>query len=324
MQTQYRVTLAEKGDFEARLLEVRQSLDQENSVTEDRHRQNLVLREEIAALKGELATRHKSLGDLGAARARTETDKANLAKVLSDLRDQLQDIKFALEDSEDRVAAGDLQVADLRNQLDAVLAEQFDELAVFRSLLFNRLRESLVEGPGVRILGESVVLQSELLFPNASTAMREGAKAPLTTLARTLLSASRDAPIGLDWVLRVDGHTDSRPLREGPFESNWDLSAQRARVVVQYLAGQGVSPERLAAEARSRRPLEVHVVVPVRRLTMAWLRVPHVLNMGEYRALARVAWLGFLVLVLLVRGQSALSATSASALYLLRILSTYR
>lgn len=247
LEIQYREALAEKGDFEARLLEVRQSLNQESSVTEDRRRQNLVLRQEIAALKGELATRDKNLGDLSAARTSAEADKDNLSKVLSDLRDQLQDIKFALETSEERVEASDLQVADLRNQLDAVLAEQFDELAVFRSLLFNRLREALGEGPRIRILGESVVLQSELLFPSASADMREGAKAPLAALARTLLSASRDAPVGLEWVLRVDGHTDSQPLEEGPFESNWDLSAERARIVVQYLAGQGVSPERLAA-----------------------------------------------------------------------------
>ena len=247
LQSQYRVALAEKGDFEAMLLEVRQSLEEESSSTEDRRRQTVALRQEIVALKGELATRDRRLDDLGTARTSAEADNANLSGILSDLRDQLQDIKFALETSEERVEARDDQVADLRNQLDAVLAEQFDELAVFRSLLFDRLRASLPEGPGIRILGESVVLQSELLFPSASANMRERAKAPLTTIAQTLLSASRDAPIGLEWVLRVDGHTDNRPLEDGPFESNWELSAERARIIAQYLAGQGVSPERLAA-----------------------------------------------------------------------------
>lgn len=247
LEAQYHEALAEKVDFEARLLEVRQSLEQESSATEDRRRQTLALRDEIAALKGELATRDQRLNDLSTARTSAESDKANLSRILSDLRDQLQDIKLALETSEERVVARDLQVVELRNQLDAVLAEQFDELAVFRSLLFDRLRVSLGERPGIRFLGESVVLQSEVLFPSASADMRASAEVPLTTLARTLLSASRDAPIGLEWVLRVDGHTDSQPLEGGPFESNWDLSAERARKVVQYLAEQGVSPERLAA-----------------------------------------------------------------------------
>ena len=122
------------------------------------------------------------------------------------------------------------------------------ERDVLGSSAFNRLRASLVERPGLRFVGESIVLQSDFLFASSSADMREGANAPLTTLARTLLSASRDAPIGLEWVLRVDGHTDSRPLEEdGPFESNLALSAERARQIVQYLAGQGVSPERLAA-----------------------------------------------------------------------------
>lgn len=257
LEVQYRTTLAEKGDFEARLLEVRQSLEQESTATEDRRRQNLVLREEIAALKGELATRDESLGDVSAARTSAETDKANLAKVLSDLRDQLQDINAALETSEGQVATRDAQVADLRGQLDAVLAEQFDELAVFRSLLFERLRASLGERPGIRFLGESVILQSDILFPGASADMRQGAEAPLVTLARTLQSASRDAPIGLDWVLRVDGHTDRKQLDDGPFQSNWDLSAERARKVAQYLAGQGIAPERLAAVGfGEHRPLD--------------------------------------------------------------------
>ncbi len=247
LDLQYREVLVEKGDFEARLLEVRQSLEQKSTATEDRRRQNLVLRNEIAALKGELVTREERLDGLSVARNSAESARADLATALSELRDQLQGISSALQASEDRVAARDDQVADLRNQLDAVLAEQFDELAVFRSLLFSRLRASLGERPGIRFQGESVVLQSELLFPRSSADMWEGAEAPLTTLARTLVTAARDAPIGLDWVLRVDGHTDNRPLQNGPFQSNWDLSAERARNVVQYLADQGVSPQRLAA-----------------------------------------------------------------------------
>lgn len=247
LDVQYRDVLVEKGDFEARLLEVRQSLEQESTATEDRRRQNLALRNQIAALKGELATRDDRLDGLSVARNTAESARADLATALSELRDQLQGISSALQTSEEQVAARDDQVADLRNQLDAVLAEQFDELAVFRSLLFSRLRASLSERPGIRFQGESVVLQSELLFPRSSADMWEGAEAPLITLARTLLAASREAPVGLDWVLRVDGHTDNRPLLDGPLASNWDLSAERARKVVQYLAGQGVSPERLAA-----------------------------------------------------------------------------
>jgi chemotaxis protein MotB len=48
-------------------------------------------------------------------------------------------------------------------------------------------------------------------------------------------------------VLRVDGHTDSRPINSPIYKSNWDLSAARAIAVVQYLISRGVSPQRLVA-----------------------------------------------------------------------------
>ena len=49
--------------------------------------------------------------------------------------------------------------------------------------------------------------------------------------------------------MRVDGHTDVRPISGGQFKSNWDLSAARALAVVQYLIDKGVAPDRLVAAA---------------------------------------------------------------------------
>jgi chemotaxis protein MotB len=48
-------------------------------------------------------------------------------------------------------------------------------------------------------------------------------------------------------VLRVDGHTDVRPIASSQYPSNWELSAARAISVVQYLIGKGISPQRLVA-----------------------------------------------------------------------------
>jgi chemotaxis protein MotB len=48
-------------------------------------------------------------------------------------------------------------------------------------------------------------------------------------------------------VLRVDGHTDIRPIASAQFPSNWALSASRAIAVVQYLAAKGVPPQHLLA-----------------------------------------------------------------------------
>ena len=54
-------------------------------------------------------------------------------------------------------------------------------------------------------------------------------------------------PPDIGWVMRVDGHTDTRTIASAQFKSNWDLSAARAIAVVRYLISKGVSPQRLVA-----------------------------------------------------------------------------
>ena len=63
-----------------------------------------------------------------------------------------------------------------------------------------------------------------------------------------LVVLEKEIPADIAWVLRVDGHTDRRPVSSsGAFKSNWDLSAARAIAVVQYLSDKGVAPTRLVA-----------------------------------------------------------------------------
>jgi chemotaxis protein MotB len=48
--------------------------------------------------------------------------------------------------------------------------------------------------------------------------------------------------------IRVEGHTDSIPVSNGYFPSNWDLSTQRAVNVVKFLANEcGIDPQNLSA-----------------------------------------------------------------------------
>src|SRR6185312_11694561 len=46
--------------------------------------------------------------------------------------------------------------------------------------------------------------------------------------------------------IRVEGHTDNKPIKTVAFYSNWELSAARAGSVVRVLQSRGVNPERLA------------------------------------------------------------------------------
>jgi chemotaxis protein MotB len=76
--------------------------------------------------------------------------------------------------------------------------------------------------------------------------LRGDGKAELDKIAAALIDLEKQIPSEIGWVLRVDGHTDVRPIYT-QFKSNWELSAAREISVVQYLIGKGVPPARLAA-----------------------------------------------------------------------------
>jgi chemotaxis protein MotB len=170
-----------------------------------------------------------------------------LNQQIAALRDQLGAIQKALDISEKTVKDQKVQISDLGKRLNLALAGKVQELARYRSEFFGKLREILGERADIRVVGDRFVFQSEVLFDTGSAELGPEGKAQLTTLARTLLDIAKEIPPDLDWILRVDGHTDKRPISTAAFPSNWDLSTQRALSVVRFLVSQGVPPQRLAA-----------------------------------------------------------------------------
>ena len=99
----------------------------------------------------------------------------------------------------------------------------------------------------MQIVGDRFVFQSEVLFSPASADLGDDAKAQLKPVAVAIRELIPKIPNDLNWVLRIDGHTDRRPITTPQFPSNWELSTARAISVVKYLVDQGVPAERLAA-----------------------------------------------------------------------------
>jgi chemotaxis protein MotB len=173
------------------------------------------------------------------------------------LREQLAQLAEALEIDETKSEEQEVQIADLGRRLNLALASKVEELARYRSEFFGRLREVLGERPDIRVVGDRFVFQSEVLFPSGSAQLEPQGRQQLDQLAATLIDISKDIPAELDWVLRVDGHTDKNPIATAEFPSNWELSAKRAINVVRYLEARGVPANRLAAAGFAEfRPLE--------------------------------------------------------------------
>jgi chemotaxis protein MotB len=170
-----------------------------------------------------------------------------LNQQIAALRRQLGAIEQALEASEKREKDSQSRITDLGQRLNTALAQRVQELSRYRSDFFGRLRTILGTRPDVRIVGDRFVFQSEVFFDGGQAALRPEGRAELDKLATLLAELDKQIPTDIAWVLRVDGHTDVRPIASAQFPSNWELSSARAIAVVQYLIGKGISPQRLVA-----------------------------------------------------------------------------
>jgi chemotaxis protein MotB len=182
------------------------------------------------------------------ATARAVAQIENLNEQIKALRSQIGALQEALGASEAKQKDSQLRIADLGQRLNLALAQRVQELSRYRSDFFGKLRDILGNRPDIRVVGDRFVFQSEVFFDSGQAALRPEGRAELDQLASALLDLEKQIPSEINWVLRVDGHTDTRQLSAtSPFKSNWELSSARAISVVQYLIGKGVPPQRLVA-----------------------------------------------------------------------------
>jgi chemotaxis protein MotB len=218
-------------------------------------------RQEVAAAQQQVASRDRQLQQ---ASSRAEQSAAALAgqKAISSsalaqidsldaqiaaLREQLTRIAAALDISQAKVKAQQGQIADLGQKLNLALVNKVEELARYRSEFFGRLRDILGNRPGIRIVGDRFVFQSEVLFAPGSAELSPDAKQALDPVIAALKQIAAEIPPDIGWILRIDGHTDRQPIHTAQFPSNWELSNARALSVVRYAIARGVPADRLAA-----------------------------------------------------------------------------
>ncbi len=223
--------------------------------------------EERAAL---LAVAQKALSEQEALTLDEQRKLALLNEQVAVLRTQLGGLQTLLDDSAARDAQSDVQLQALGSQLNTALArvaaeekrrrelEQAErirleaetkDLARYKSEFFGQLRDLLGREEGVRIVGDRFVFSSEVLFQTGDAELSGEGRAQIARIAAILKRVSDEIPPEIDWVIRVDGHTDNQKLSGfGRYRDNWELSQGRALSVVRYMSeGLGIAPNRLAA-----------------------------------------------------------------------------
>ena len=180
-----------------------------------------------------------------------------LNQQLAALRLQLASLQEALEASEAKDKESQAKIADLGQRLNVALAKKVQELARYRSDFFGKLKEALGNRSDFEIVGDRFLFPSDVLFDTGSSALRPEATFQLDKLAAALNELETKIPTDIAWVMRIDGHTDIRPIATVEFPSNWELSSARAISVVRYLMEHGVPANRLVAAGFGEfQPLE--------------------------------------------------------------------
>ena len=233
------------------------------------------LEKQLGAVQASLATaqserdKYKSSYEAAAANAATAQGKVNdltgqlagqkeisgqaltqvetLNQQIAALRQQLAALSAALDVSTKKGTESQQRISDLGQRLNVALAQHVQELSRYRSDFFGKLRQILGNRPDMRIVGDRFVLQSEVFFDTGRADLKPEGRVELDAVANAIVGLEGQIPGDIPWVLRVDGHTDVRPILFSQFRSTWDLSAARAISVVQYLIVKGVKPSRLVA-----------------------------------------------------------------------------
>lgn len=217
----------------------------------------------------ELAQARALLADEKATSAEAQRQVALLNQQTASLRAQLDSLQGVIDAAAEKDAAAQVQIDKLGANLNAALARVAAEgkaradlearerarlqgenldLAAYRSEFFGRMREILGSRAGVEVVGDRFVFPSEVLFAPGSATLNPEGQAQVARVATVIREVMQEIPPEVDWVLRVDGHTDKTPVTRGGWRDNWELSLARALSVVRYMNQvEGIPADRLAA-----------------------------------------------------------------------------
>jgi len=241
--------LSEAEQRDALLAQARTALAQEEQISAQAQRQTELLNQQVAALRTQLGDLQALLDD---AKERDAAQQVQLQSLGSELNTALARVaaeerrRAQLEEAERKRL--EVEAARLAAEAERLTAETKD-LAQYRSEFFGRLRDVLGRQDGVRIEGDRFVFSSEVLFEPARASLSVEGQQEVAKVAAIISSVADDIPPEIDWIIRVDGHTDNLPLSgTGQFADNWELSQGRALSVVKYMSTElGIPPNRLAA-----------------------------------------------------------------------------
>ncbi len=227
--------------------EMSQSILLLESTLDDERARSAGLEDDLESSRQRLLIAEAELEGMTELSESAQAEAALLLQQIAALNNQLATLNAALEASEVRDRDQQAQIHNLSERLNAALAQEVQELARVRSVFFERMQAVLGQRDDIRVVGDRFIFESDVLFASGSAELSPEGRAGLLGIAEVVVQIMPEIPDELDWIIRVDGHTDPRPIRSAEFPSNWHLSAARAITVVNFFEDQGIPSSRLVA-----------------------------------------------------------------------------
>ena len=190
---------------------------------------------------------NEKLETLSSENKKYEVDIFEMKRNIEKLNDRLSELSSLLIAAEEKDKANKVKVENLGKKLNQALAGKLQEISKYQSEFFKKIREVLGDREDIIISGDRFIFPSEIFFESGSDYIQETGRQKLFNIAISLKEISEKIPNKIDWILRIDGHTDKVPINNEKFKSNWHLSSSRAINIVKFFIEQGIPPNRLVA-----------------------------------------------------------------------------
>ena len=240
LESQFENLVAEKNFLNENLSKTQYILKMKNKELND-------LVKERSNLLENIQKRNEKLETLSFENKKYEVDMFEMKRNIEKLNNRLSELSSLLIAAEDKDKANNVKIENLGKKLNQALAGKLQEISKYQSEFFKKIKEVLGDREDIIVSGDRFIFPSEIFFESGSDFIQETGREKLYNIAVSLKEISEKIPTKIDWILRIDGHTDKVPINNERFESNWHLSSSRSINIVKFFIEQGIPPNKLVA-----------------------------------------------------------------------------
>ena len=233
--------------LEAEKSELKEDLSKNQYILKMKNKELGDLVSERGNLLEKIQKRNEELDTLSLENKKNEIDMFEMKRNIEELNNRLNELSSLLIAAEEKDKTNKVKIENLGKKLNQALAGKLQEISKYQSEFFRKIKEALGNREDIIVSGDRFIFPSEVFFESGSDIIQKAGREKLYNIAISLKEISEKIPKKIDWILRIDGHTDKVPINNERFESNWHLSSSRAINIVKFFIEEGISPRRLVA-----------------------------------------------------------------------------